>query len=406
MKNLDSIKQTKAEIMDKLAQSIREKDEKKMKEAMTEYGNFVSEQVLAEAQGVVAVTDHQILTARGCRQLTSQETKYYQKLITASKAADYKQAIANIDVAMPFTIVEDVMSDVQQNYELLNALDFVNTSGVTKWIINKEGQQIAKWGELNSEITKELEGSIGIIDTTLCKLSAFMVVTMDMLDLGPAWIDRYVRAILVDALAVALETAIVSGTGKSEPIGMNRSVADDVTVTGGVYPQKAAVAVTDFSPKSYGSLIASMAKTRTGKARKIENLILVVNPEDYFSLVMPATTLQKPDGTYANDVLPYPTKIIQSVGMEKGKAIIGLGKRYFIGVGTGKNGKLEYDDSVKFLDDQRAYKIKLHANGQPLDDNAFKVLDISKLQPAFYAIKDVNGANTSTVAEDKASTGK
>lgn len=59
-----------------------------------------------------------------------------------------------------------------------------------------------------------------------------------MVDLGPEWLDNYVRQVLYEALANGLEYGIVTGNGNKEPIGMDRQVGDDVSVTGGVYPQK------------------------------------------------------------------------------------------------------------------------------------------------------------------------
>ena len=169
------------------------------------------------------------------------------------------------------------------------------------------------------------------------------------------------------------------------PIGMDRSVADDVSVTSGVYPQKEAIAVTDFGRASYGTLVSKLAKTQKGKARAVTGLILVVNPFDYVSLVMPATTMMTPEGRYVNDVLPVPTKIIQSVAVKKGEAILGMGKRYFLGVAGSKG--IQFSDEYKWLDEQRYYKIVAYANGRPKDDNSFLRLDISKLEPLYLEVK-------------------
>ena len=59
-----------------------------------------------------------------------------------------------------------------------------------------------------------------------------------------------------------------------------------------------------------------------------------------------------------------------------------------IGVG-GSGGKIEQDDSVRFLDDERVYATKLYGNGRPLDNNAFTLLDISGLKPVNLVV-DVN----------------
>ena len=56
---------------------------------------------------------------------------------------------------------------------------------------------------------------------------------------------------------------------------------------------------------------------------------------------MPATTVLAPDGTYRNDVFPFPTKVIQSVGVPANHAVIGLAKRYFMGIGPAKGGLIQ-----------------------------------------------------------------
>ncbi len=95
---------------------------------------------------------------------------------------------------------------------------------------------------------------------------------------------------------------------------------------------------------------------------------------------MPASTILTPQGTYANNVFPFPTKVIQSVAVPKDYAVIGLADYYFMGMGTAKNGRLEYSDEYKFLEDLRTYKIKLYGMGRPLDINAFLYLDISGVE--------------------------
>ena len=87
--------------------------------------------------------------------------------------------------------------------------------------------------------------------------------------------------------------------------------------------------------------------------------------------------------------MSIPCTIIQSCAVPDDRAIFGLGKRYFMGLGMAKGGKLEFDDSFKFLDDARTYKIKTYGNGKPLDSNAFRYLDISKLKrfiPTVYTV--------------------
>ena len=130
----------------------------------------------------------------------------------------------------------------------------------------------------------------------------------------------------------------------------------------------------------------------------MRDLILIVNPQDYFQKVMPATTLMAPDGSYRNDVMPYPMTIVQSMALERGEAILGMAYKYFAGAGMAREGRIEYSDHYQFLEDNRVYLIKLYANGFPMDNNAFLHLDISGLRPAVYKVQQVTAPAASTNA--------
>lgn len=385
MKSKDLLKQ---ELMTNLSAAMQSSDEGAIAQAFTDFAESVQQSVLDDVKLYQETSDKEILQRRGIHQLTQKETKFYQCIIDAMKKEDVRQAFTGVEVAFPETVIDRVLEDIKASHELLDVIDFQNTTILTKIIVNKKGVQLATWGKVGTAITKELEGAIGLLDLTLCKLSAFMPIAKDMLVVGPQWLDAYVRATLSEAVAMALETAIVVGSGKDEPIGMNRQVGDEVTVTGGVYPEKTKELVTNLSPKTYGTLIAKLAKDANGKSRKVTEVLLAVNPVDYFNKILPATTIQGTDGTYKNNIFPFPTRVVQSSALAEGAAILGLAKKYFLGIGAGTTGgKIEYSDEYKFLEDERTYLTKMFGNGMPLDNNAFLYLDISGLEEATVAVK-------------------
>lgn len=394
MKSKDLIQQ---ELKQNLVQAFQSEDENAIAMAFAEFANTVQQNVMEDFAAYQRTQDSSILAERGMHQLTSEENKFYQSIITALDSGNPRQAIADLNIAFPETVIDNIIADIKSDHPLLNAINFTNTTILTKILINKQGTQLATWGPLNSAITKELSGAIGKIDLTICKLSAFMAISKDMLAAGPEWIDAYVRGILSEAIALAVETSIITGDGKDQPIGMDRDVSDNVTVTGGKYPKKTKVVVTDLGAVSYGAILAKLAKAPNDKTRAISNVLLVVNPSDYFSKVFPATTVRAADGTYSHDVFPFPTTVIQSPAVTSGEAIFGLANKYFMGIGAGTDGgKIEYSDEFKFLDDERVYLTKMYGNGRALDDNAFILADISGLTPATLevTVKEVQGVVT------------
>ncbi len=402
MKSNDILKK-KGELQQRLQNAVASGNEQEFGCALDDMMQFIADNVRAEYEQKVSdlqqEMDSRILSTRGVHQLTSEERSYYTKLLEAMNAADPRQAVNGMPDALPRTVINSVFDDLKQNHPLLSKINFHPSAGAVEMIINTTGENVAVWGPLTAKIVEEATAGMKKISTTLMKLSAFLCVCKSMLELGPEWFDRFVRETLYEALAAGMEYGIVSGDGKDQPIGMIRQIGDDVSVVGGKYPEKAAIKVSEFSAATMGTLIGMISISPSGAPRVADDLILLCNPQDYYEKVMPATTLRAPDGTYRNDVMPYPMLSIPTSALkQRGKAVFGSAKRYLALAGTSKNGKIEYSDDYRFLEDERVYIGKAFANGTPVDNNSFLVLDISDLRPAIYPTETVAAPTPSNVA--------
>lgn len=373
-----------------LQAAMKSGDENASKQAWEQFHESVVEAVKADYE--MSAGDRTVLAQRGYRQLTGAETEFYQKLIKAGKAADPKQEFTSLlatNGAMPETIIEDVYRDLTQEHPLLNKINFQDVKYLTRWILNDHTKQTAVWGPINSEITKKLESSFREVSLMLYKLTAYTVIPKDMLDLGPAFLDGYIRTILKESIAVSLEKAIVDGNGVNQPVGLDRKISKDTSFNASTgYPKKTAVKLTSFAPAEYGKVLAMLVETENGGMRNFSEVTLICNMKDYLQKVMPATTVLNAAGTYTKDIFPFPTDPVISNELATGEAILCLPEEYFMGLGTNKEGAIEYDDSYKFLEDQRTYKIKLHGTGKAWDDTVAVLLDISELDPAYITVRN------------------
>lgn len=404
MKSKDLIKQ---ELMDDMRAAMQSEDGNAIVQVLTNFADSIQQNVLEDVRAYQKTQDKEILQKRGIHQLTQKETDFYQSWIDAAKSSNPKQAITDLDIALPFTVIDNVMEDLKSNHPLLNLIDFQNMTAVKKMLFNKQGKQLAVWGAISDAITKELSGAIEQVDISLNKLSAFMPVSKDMLQVGPQWIDAYVRAILSEAIAYGLEEGIINGTGKNQPIGMIRDIHDGVSVSSSDgYPAKTKKVITDLSDTTLGELFAVLAKdpVDSKKARTVNanDIVFIVNPFDYYKKVLPSQMANKRMNAIVgiNDN-PFDIKnTMQSDQIAEGTAVLGLASKYKMGLGSEspKGGKIEYSDEYKFLEDQRYYLVKLHGNGRATSDNDFIYLDISGLKPTNFT---VNVANDVTVGEIK-----
>lgn len=373
-----------------LQAAMKSGDENAVKQAWEQFHESVVESVKADYE--MAAGDRAALAQRGYRQLTGAETEFYQKMITAGKAADPRQEFTSLlstEGAMPETIIEDVFRELTQEHALLSKINFQDVKYLTRWILNDHTKQTAVWGPINGEITKKLESSFREVSLTLYKLTAYTVIPKDMLDLGPAFLDNYIRTILKESIAISLEKAIVDGNGLNCPIGLDRNIGKSTSMNpSSGYAKKTAVKLKSFEPKEYGNVISQLVETENGGMRNFTSVTLICNMKDYLQKVMPATTVLNAAGTYTKDIFLFPTDPVISNEVETGEAILCLPEEYFLGLGTNKDGVIEYDDSYKFLEDQRTYKIKLHGTGKAWDNTVAVLLDISELDPAYITVRN------------------
>lgn len=389
MLNFNNLKQKEAAVA--LQKAMAGGNEEEIQQAWVSFQQSIVDTVKGDFMEYQMTQDKSILSQRGYRQLTSAEEKYYEKFIEASKSGNPKQAFIELaaipEGVMPETIIEDVFKELVEEHPLLEKINFTYAKYMTKWVLNDHTLDTAVWGELNSDVAKQITSAFKIVDITQNKLSAFAAIPLDMLDLGPVFVDAYIRAVLKDALLCGLEKAIVDGTGKNQPIGLTRDVSEDVSVSGGEYPKKEAVAITSFAPKEYGKVLSKLAVSEKGRKRKFTSVLLICNQVDYLTKVMPASTVLNSAGAYVNNLFPFPTEVEISNELSTGEAILCLPKEYFMAMGGAKEGVITYSDEYKFLEDMRYYKIKTYGAGKAFDDTVSVLLDISGLNEAYITVK-------------------
>lgn len=399
-----------------IAQAMKSGDEKQMAQAWKNFHDSIAQQIKDDFAEVNASNDAAILAQRGYRQLTKQETNFYNALIQGMKTGDMKQAFIEnvIDTGtgetnaddklgiMPETIVEDVYRNLRETHPLLSKINMQYVGYSTKWVVNDSTAQLAKWGNITDSIDKEIKGALKVIDIDQNKLSCYCFIEKGMLDLGPTFLDGYIRAILKEAMANGLEYGVVKGTGYKEPIGLIRDIHAGVSFTTGTgYPEKTTgqgkYSATSFETADYGKLVSYLAKTEKGATRSFNHVVLVCNLVDYLTKVMPATTVRTPQGTYVNDVFPFPTDVVVSNQVDTGEAIMFVEDEYKLFAGGQRGQVIEYSDDYKFIEDLRYFKVKQYADGRAFDNTSAILLDISNLEPTYTTVKIADQPISTTV---------
>lgn len=359
------------ELRQQMLDAIQSDDENAIAEAMCRMAEGIQAEMLQEARSIAQTesTDRMIMSQRGQAQLTSEERAYYNTVIE-------RGGFTGLDVAIPPTIFNRVFEDLEQNHPILSKIDFINTGLVTKWIVRTSEVVGATWGKVSGKITGELSASFAEEKADMYKLTAFFPVAKDMLELGPEWLDRFVRTVLKESIQIALENAVINGTGQDQPIGMIKSLSR--AVIRGAHSDLETSPLNDLNPETLGKNI--MAPLTNDGKKAVSEIIMVVNPVDYWDKIFGKTTVMTAGGQYVHGVLPIPAEIVQSIAMPKGKMVCGRPKDYMLLIGGAD--RIIYSDDFKFLDDERVYATKMFANGKPKNEDSFLYFDISGMDGA------------------------
>ena len=373
-----------------------EPNQEAIQTALEQFGNVLSDDIIEAL--TTQREDTAALAGRNQHVLTAEERRYYEALIQAGFSENPQQALTSlIPNGMPMTILEDVYREVQDSHPLLQAVNYINVGYLTRWILPNNAADTAVWGPINSEITKQIDAAFTTLEITQNKLSAFSEIEKDMLQLGPAFLDNYVRMFLVESISIGLEKAIITGTGKNEPVGLDCVIGNNVNIGADGYSKKTPVALNGFDPETYGAVLeAAFAKTELGNERNFNKVILVCSQEDYLTKVMPASTVLTANGNYVSDVFSFPTEVIKSnyVPKKYGAAeghygILFIPGEYDVLVGAGKTGAIEFSDEFKFLEDKRVLKTKIFAAGRAKDATSAIVVKLDDMEPAYIYVKDM-----------------
>lgn len=375
-----------------------EPNQEAIQTALEQFGNVLSDDIMEAL--TTQREDTAALAGRNQHVLTAEERKYYEALIQAGLSENPQQALTSlVPNGMPMTILEDVYREVQDTHPLLQAVNYINVGYLTRWILPNSAADTAVWGPINATITKQIDEAFTTIEITQNKLSAFSEIEKDMLQLGPAFLDNYVRMFLVESISIGLEKGIITGTGKNEPIGLDCVIGNNVTIGNNGYSKKTPVTLNGFDPETYGAVLKSaFAKTELGNERNFNKVVLVCSQEDYLEKIMPASTVLTANGNYVSDVFSFPTEVIKSNYVPKRYgsdsadhhyAILFVPGEYDVLVGAGKTGAIEFSDEFKFLEDKRVLKTKIFATGKAKDATSAIVVKLDDMEPAYIYVKDM-----------------
>jgi HK97 family phage major capsid protein len=370
-----TIKFNKSEVFNeaktKLTAALSGGTETEQAEAFQNYFDALQNEVVNTVRSQVndEMLDRSILQQRGQNVLTSEEMKFFNAAVLDGGFKD--------DAVLPETTQERVFEDLTTEHPLLGAIGLQDLGAATRFIYSDATKAYA-WGQLFGGIAGQVNAAFTEEQISQLKLTAFAVIPNDMLELGPVWVERYVRTLLVESYSTGLEYGFVNGTGANQPIGLMKNVDPETSAV----TTKTSSGTLTFAPSQFGEVVAgelhdvikALSTDAAGKARKVLNkVVMVVNPVDAIG-VQARNTIQTANGQWVM-ALPFNIQVVESEEVPEGKAIFFVKGQYLAAIAGGY--KLKKFDQTLAIEDATLYTIKQFANGKPKDNKAALVYDLN-----------------------------
>ncbi|MFB4471820.1 phage major capsid protein [Oceanobacillus caeni] len=354
------------------AKATQEGTPEEQTEALNGMLNALAKDVQGDIMNQVntQMSDNNVLQSRGQNVLTSEEMKFFNVVIEEGGFKDTD--------TLPKTTQERVFEDLVEAHPLLTHLGIQNLGAVTEFIYS-DPEGAAVWGDLFGDIQGQLNATFRKETISQLKLTAFIPIHNDMLQLGPVWIERYVRTMIVEAMTVGLEKGFVAGNGQSQPIGLLYEKQEN-----GAVVEKASAGTLTFEPgkttiNELKGVVEKLSIRPVGKdgEEKVRNVsgkvVMVTNPFDTFGIRANAT-VQNDSGVYVTN-LPFNPIQTESVFVPKGKVLFFVQGEYIAAVGGAM--QVNKFDQTLAMQDAQLYIAKQYATGKPKDNYAAQVYDLN-----------------------------
>lgn len=271
------------------------------------------------------------------------------------------RAVGGEGLTIPQIIINRIMDIVGDYSTLYPLVDKITCSGTARILIDTDTEP-ATWLEQKGAIPQGDVGTIGYIDFDGYKLGKATLIDEYILQDSIINVDAYVIKKLARAIAMGIDKAILNGTGSADkqPEGIITQLPENnkITITDpeNVVALAKPLALIDTGEDSTGEIVAVMHRT-TYYDKVLD--ILAVNLNGGMVGAIPAFNKPNINGL----------RVVFNNFMEKDKILYGDFAKYTLVEREAMS--VESDKSVKFLDDQVAYKGRGRFDGKPTKSSAF-----------------------------------
>lgn len=286
---------------------------------------------------------------------------FYDKLKNLRNLSGSALTIPNVVINR----IMDILGDYSTIYPMV---DKISCKGTARILVDTDTTE-ATWTEQNGTITSGDVGTIGYVDFDGFKIGKATFIDINIIQDSIINVDAYVVKKLARAIALGLDKAILKGEGssKKQPIGIIPSLDDNHKVE-------------VINPTNIISLVKPIGIIDTGED-SVGEIVAVMSRKTYYNKVLDILALNLNGGMVgAIPAFDKPNinglKVIFNNYMTENDILYGDFSKYTLVERDAM--AIESDKSIKFLEDQIAYKGRGRFDGKPTSSKAFVLATLTE----------------------------
>lgn len=329
------------------------------------------------------------LTKRGqiIERLNKEEVRSFY---TNLKQAIEQRSINGLDLTIPQILLDTVTDDLGRYSVLYDLVRVAKLTGKGRAIIAGEAPQ-AVWTEMIGKIN-ELECLFTDVEVDGYKVGGFIPLDNSYIEDSMINLASHVEECLKESIAIALDKAILYGTGTKMPMGIIPAINADTGL-------KATNIITlTVANTKFDKIIESMKNIKRGR-RGRGPITVVMNESTWLGTIVPMSLGSNAAGafvTVSGQAFPgVGYKVVFSEEVPENNILVGDFTKYLLA----ERSDIKGASSTEFLftDDKTVFKATARYDGKPVRKSAFVLIGLNATTPAVSASFAIDEANQEVV---------
>lgn len=308
------------------------------------------------------------------------------------KQAIEKRSITGLDLTIPQIVLDSITDDLGRYSAFYDLVRVARLTGEGRAIIAGEAPE-AVWTEMVGKLN-ELSSLFTDVEVDGYKVGGFIPLSNSLIEDSMINLASHVEELLKESIAIALDKAILYGTGTKMPLGIIPAIQADYVADPESGLRLSNIITLSVADTKFAKIIEAMKHVKRGR-RGRGPITVAMNEATWLGTIVPMSLGNNAAGafvTVSGQAFPgVGYKVVFSEEIPENNIVAGDFTKYLLA----ERSDVKTASSTEFLftDDKTVFKATARYDGKPVKKSAFVVIGLNNTAPTVSATFTTDSAN-------------